>query len=232
MQIAQGMKTITENIEISYGERMSWLADATKDTYRMMSRIGNDHQAMTKALGAFLDNSESTRMAAFKKMLSSIQSRRREREEEVASFLGQSESVRLEEFKKMLAEIKSGQISRQEEVTRLIRAFRKDINEARGHWQNMAKILALKRTGKRVPVAEVPKQAHVPKKVARAAEEAFGEGDIKARIWSVIEANGQGISLRQIGEELKVPYIRLAKSIKELVRENKIAKRDSKYFPA
>lgn len=257
MPIAQDMKNITEEIEISYGERMSWLADVIKDSHQitkeggqMIDRIHKenrqaaaavakllalfrgDHKAMAEALGDFLNESESTRMVDFKELLSAIQTRQREREKEVAVLMSQSESKRWAEFKSMLAAIKSKQRAREEEVAELLSALQKDTSEARTHWQNMAKIMASKRTGKRVSITEVPKKAHVPKKVEKAAEEAFGEGDLKARTWTTIEANPQGISLRQIGEELKVPYIRLAKSIKELVRESKIAKRDSKYFPA
>jgi len=84
MNIANQVKSLTEDIEASYGERMSWLADATKDTHQMMTRIGRenkeaadavakllahfrgDHKAMAKTLGSFLDESESTRIAEFK----------------------------------------------------------------------------------------------------------------------------------------------------------------------
>lgn len=257
MPIAQDMKNLTEEIEVSYGERMSCLSDLGKDTHQLLSRFKNEHKGMAEALATFLGESESTRvadvkemMSAIKETLASIQTRQREREEEVAilikkfedelkemaanlkTFLGKSEERRLEEFKKMLADIKSKQRARKEEIADLLAAFQKDISEARNHWQNLAKIMASKRTGKRVPIAEVPKEAEVPKRVEEAAEEAFGGGELKAKALALIEENPKGISLKQLGTKLRVPYIRLAKPIKELLDEEKVVKRDSLYFPA
>lgn len=261
MPIAQDMKNITEEIEISYGERMSWLADLMKDTHQMMTRIGRenreaadavakllahfrgDHKAMAKALGAFLDESESTRIAEFKEMLADIQSRQREREEEVAEmmgrfakeikemasqlkeFLSESESQRLTEFRAFFSDV-------QRRTQEILTATREDIKEAHVHWQNLAKIMASKRTGKRVPIAEVPEKVKVPKRVEEAAEEAFGEGELKNKGLALIEENPNGISLVQLGRELRIPYIRLAKPIRDLVAEGKVVKKDSLYFPA
>lgn len=282
MSIAQDMKNITENIEVSYGERMSWLTDVIKDSQQiikngqqMMSRIHgenkegaevvvellshfrNDHKAMAEALGAFLGESESSRisdlketMSSIKEAISSIQARQREREEEVAllikkfedelhkmasklkSFLSKSESGRLEEFKNMLAEIKSKQRAREEEVAERLAAIRKDMGQAGVHWQNLAKIMASKRSGKRVPITEVPKEAEVPKKVEKAAEEAFTEGELKVKTLALIEEDPKGISLKRLGSKLGVPYVRLARPINELLDEGKVVKRDSLYFPA
>lgn len=281
MPIAQDMKNTTENIEVSYGERMSWLTDVIKDSqqiikdgHQMMSRIHgenkegaeavvkllshfrNDHKAMAEALGAFLGKSESSRiadlketMSSIKKAISSIRVRQREREEEVAllikkfedelhkmatklkTFLSKSESKRLEEFKNMLAEIKNKQRAREEEVAECLAVIRKDMSQARVHWQNLAKIMASKRSGKRVPITEVPKEAEVPKKVEKAAEEAFTEGELKAKALALIEENPKGISLKRLGTKLGVPYVRLARPINELLYGRKVVKRDSLYFP-
>ena len=250
MPIAVDMKNIAEGIEVSYGERMSWLANTTKNTHQMMSRIRNDHKAMAKDLGVFLDGSESTRMAEFRGMLSSIQTRQKEREEEVErilnkfaqeikemaaqlkEFLSHSEGKRLEEFKSMLSAIKSRQSAREEEIAGLLSEYQKDIREARTHWQNLAKIMASKRTGQRVPITEVPKEAEVPTRVEEAAEEAFEEGDLKARVLRVIEGNPQGISLRQIGERLNIAYVRLGSPVNQLIEEGRVVKRDSIYLAA
>jgi len=216
----------------------------------MMNRIGRENKEAAEVLGAFLDKNESTRIAEFKETLADIQSRQRAREGEVAemikkfeneleemaselkALLSQSESTRLEEFKSMLADIKSKQRVREEEVAELLTAFQKDITEARTHWQNLAKIMASKRTGKQVPITEVPKEAEVPRPVEEAAEEAFEEGDLKARALRIIEDNPQGISLRQIGERLNIAYIRLGSPVNQLIEEGRVVKRDSIYLPA
>lgn len=241
MPIAQEMKNLTEDIAVSYGERMSWLGDHQKSTHQMMGRIRKDHKAMAEELGLFLDNSESTRISNFRGMLSAIQARQGEREQEVASlikkfedelsematelevFLSNSEVGRLEEFKNMLADIKSKQKAREKEVVELLGAFQKDINEARTHWQNLAKIMASKKAGKEVKV---------PKRAEKAAEEAFEEGDLKVKTMKIIGVNPGGITLSQIADELNLAYVRLAKPIKELIEEGRVSKRNSLYFPA
>lgn len=257
MPIAQDMKNLTEEIEVSFGERMSWLDDLGKDTHQLLAGFRKDRKGMAEALSSFLDKSESTRiadvkelMSVIKETLSSIQARQREREEEVAilikkfedelkematrikNFLSKSESRRLEEFKGMLAAIKSKQRAREEEVAELLDAFQKDISGARAHWQNLAKIMASKRTGKRVPITEVPKEAEVPKRVEEAAEKAFTGGELKVKVLALIEESSSGIGLKQLGSKLGVAYIRLARPIKELLDEGKVVKRDSLYFPA
>lgn len=245
MPIAQGMKNLTEDIAVSYGERMSWLADAMKDTHQMMGRIRKDHKAMAEELGLFLDDSESTRISNFKGMLSAIQARQGEREQEIASlikrfedelsemateleaFLSDSEAKRIGEFKSMLSAIKSEQRAREEEIAGLLAAFQKDTSEARTHWQNLAKVMASKRAG-----GKVPKEAKVSKRAEEAAEKAFEEGGLKAKILDLIEGNPKGISLSQLGNKLGVHYVRLAKTIKELIDEGKVVKRDALYFRA
>ncbi|MBU3895788.1 hypothetical protein KKG36_00475, partial [Patescibacteria group bacterium] len=114
----------------------------------------------------------------------------------------------------------------------ILTATREDMSEARNHWQNLAKIMASKRTGKRVPITEVPKEAEVPKRVEEAAEEAFSQGELKVRALTLIKESPKGISLKQLGSRLKVAYIRLAKPIKELRDEGNVVKRDSLYFLA
>lgn len=252
MSIAQEMKNLTEEIAISYGERMSWLDNHQKGTHQMMGRIRNDHQGMVKDLGAFLDEGESTRIGEFKKMLGQIQSRRREREgevvkirneavqtmtrlakeiEEMASqleeFLSGSESQRLSEFDAFVSGVKRRTAEIKKETVVMLTAAREDFKQAHNHWQNLAKILVSKRAG-----GKIPRETKVPKRVEKAVEEAFEEGDLKARVLNVIEANSEGISLRQIADKLHTAHIRLAKLIKGLIEEGKIFKRDSLYFPA
>lgn len=242
MSVAQEMKNLTEDIAVSYGERMSWLSGLEKDSHQMIDRIGKDHKVMAKDLGEFLADSESTRLSNFKGMLSAIRARQRGREEEVASllkrfedelsamaaelqaFLGKSEKRRLEEFKQMLSDIQNKQRAREKEVAELLGAFQKDISEAQTHWQNLAKIMASKRGGKKVPRAEVPKR------VEEAAEKAFAEGELKVRALALIEEKPGGISLEQLSKKLGVLRIRLARPVGELREEGKVVKRDNFYF--
>ena len=249
MPIAEEMKNLTEEIAVSYGERVSWFANLQKDTRQMMGHFGKERQAMAKELANFLNNSESARLSSIKEILSTIRARQGEREKEVTSLLkkfevelgeianglaallaesnsqrAKSETERLEEFKKTLAAIKSQQRAREKEVAELLGAFQKDISEAQGHWQNLAKIMASKRGGK--------KEAKVPKRVEEAAERAFEEGELKVKVLDLIEGSPEGTSLENLGKELGVPRIRLARPINELLGEGKIIKRDKLYLPA
>ncbi|MBU2578177.1 MAG: hypothetical protein ABH867_00915 [Patescibacteria group bacterium] len=58
-----------------------------KDTTDLLSKFAQEHKEMAQALNSSLDESESTRIAEFKEMLRSIQSRQKEREEETAELL-------------------------------------------------------------------------------------------------------------------------------------------------
>lgn len=251
MPIAQEMKNLTEDIAVSYGERMSFLGGLEKDTHQMIDRFGKERKTMAKDLSAFLGNSESTRISNFKGTMSEIEVRlsairagEGERRKEVASllnrledelsamaaelqaFLGKSEKRRLEEFRQMLSDIKAKQRAREKEVAELLDASRKDIGEARAAWQNLAKILVSKRGGKKAPIAEVPKR------VEEAAERAFAEGELKVKALALVEERPEGISLEKLGKKLGVSRIRLARPINELQGEGKVIKRDKLYLPA
>lgn len=251
MPIAQEMKNLTEEIAVSYGERMSFLGGLEKDTHQMIDRFGKERKTTAKDLATFLNNSESTRISNFKGLMSDIEARlsairagEGERRKEVASllnrledelsamaaeldaFLGKSEKRRLEEFRQMLSDIQSRQRAREKEVAELLNASRKDISEAKTAWQNLAKILASKRGGKKAPLAEVPKR------VEEAAEKAFEEGELKVKALDIIEESPEGIGLEKLGKKLGVSRIRLARPINELQGEGKVIKRDKLYLPA
>lgn len=250
MPIAQEMKNITEEIAVSYGERMSCLSGLEKETHQLMECFAKDRKVMAKDLTAFLKNGESARISSFKEMMSDIQAGEEERKKEVASllsrledelsamaaelqaFLGKSEKRRLEEFKQLLSDIQSKQRAREKEVAELLQAFQKDMSEAQDAWQNLAKIMASKRTGKRVPIAEVPKEAEVPKRVEEAAEKAFAEGELKVKALDLIKESPEGIGLEKLGGKLGVSRIRLARPVNELLGEGKIIKREGLYFLA
>ncbi|MBU0570388.1 hypothetical protein KKB40_06480, partial [Patescibacteria group bacterium] len=236
-------KQMLSDIQSRQGERKN-------EVGQTLDRFDKELKEMADQLKGFLSESESTRMASFEKMLSNIQSRQSRRAKKVAAlikkfddelhemasqlkeFLSDSEGTRLEEFKGMLSSIKSRQRAREEETARLISEYRNDIKEAHSHWQNLAKIMTSKRTGKRVPITEVPKEAEVPKEVEKEAERAFSEGEVMERVRAIIFERSGGISLKRLAKKLRMPHIRLARPISELVEEGRVVKRDSHYYPA
>ena len=253
--LSSSEKERTQEFSAFFGDIKGVVGAISKDTAKTLSDFRNDHKAMAGDLAAFLDKSESTRLSEFKEMLSSIQTRQREREKEVASlikkfeeelsematelktFLSDSETRRLEEFRSTLSAIKSKQRAREKDVVELLDAFQKDISETRRHWQNLAKVMATKRAGKPIPGARA--EMGVPKAVKVEAEKTFQEGEektfqegLKVGVLAVVQAHPGGIRLTEIGKALNVAYIRVAKPLKQLVVEMRITKRDSEYFPA
>lgn len=64
MPIANDMKNIVEGIEVSYGERVAFLSDLSKDTDETLKTFRREHQKTSADLGDFLssdrDNRENT----------------------------------------------------------------------------------------------------------------------------------------------------------------------------
>lgn len=303
MSIAQDMKRITEDIEVSYGERAAFLTDLFKETGDDLKTFRRDHQKMATDLGDFLTLNREAReklvialrrknkkelfeMAeklanllkesrkTTKKATSTLEDQIREYLKVVKNYISSMETEvntllidfhqehqkmakktreklssakrqRLEEVKEMLSVFAAENEARSRQLKQQLSSFQKelkkavegmrtatvsDLGEARKNWQNLAKIMASKRTGKRVPITEVPKEAEVSKRVEEAAEKAFSGGELKVKMLALIKESPKGISLHQMGSKLKVPYIRLARPIKELGNEGKVVKRDSLYF--
>ena len=70
-----------------FGEIKEAVESIEKDTTNLLSNFAQEHKEMARVLSSFLNESESTRIAEFKEMLRSIQSRQKEREEETAELL-------------------------------------------------------------------------------------------------------------------------------------------------
>jgi len=299
MNIANQVKSLTEDIEASYGTRIAAVSDIVKETHQTLGSFHRAHQKMadelrdslstserermkdfailigdvkaaveaiekdtaaTRAenvrdlkemaqkLAEFLSSSEKGRLEEFThlfgeikeavesiekdtaNMLSKFAQEHKEMAQALSSSLNESESTRIAEFKEMLRSIQSRQKEREEETVELLDAYQKDLSETRGHWQNLAKVMAAKRAGKSVPSPRA--EMGVPTAVKEAAEEAFEGGELKERVLKVIQANPSGIKLSQIGKVLGVAFIRAAKPIQELLAEVKVTKRDSEYLPA
>lgn len=188
MTIADEMKNLAGEIETSYGARVAAVKDLIKETHQTLEGFQRDHRRMAEALKTDLAQGESRRLEAFKalnadikrsvevifketaRLLSDFSKEQKEMAVALRKVLAEGESARLEDFRAVLPEIRRRQKERVGEVQAVLRNFRRDQGEAHGHWQNLAKVMAAKRAGKRVPIAEVPKEAEVPKRVEEVAE--------------------------------------------------------------
>ena len=228
MPIAVDMKNIAEGIEASYGERVAFLSDLSKDTHETLKMFHHNHQKMSADLGDFLSSDRDNR----EKVVASLRGKNKKElkamAEQLAHFLAESTSSMKKDTAELMTQIRGDINVIEKEVASLLSGFDKDLKEARQNWQNLVRIMAAKRTGKAVTVAK--KIEGVAKKEVAEAVEAFIDGNLKEKILRLISETASGISLVKMGKALRIHYVRLAKPANELVKEGKIKKEDSEYF--
>ena len=270
MPIANQVKSLTEDIEASYGTRMAAVSDIVKETRQTLGNFNREHQKMAGDLKRSLAANSSDRVSEVRKLRAENTEQLRRMAKDLLSFLSSANSERKGEISKLMNEIRGfirevekGSEERVDKVTDLLKNFAQehqersaslkhelssfqrhlssvvedmrttnssDHRQARTHWQNLSKIMAAKRAGKSIPQPRA--EMGVPTAVKEAAEEAFGEGELKEKVLKVIQAHPGGIKLSGIGKALKIAYIRAAKPVQELLAEVKVTKRDSEYLPS
>lgn len=184
-----------------------------KDTAALMGQIRNSIELIEKETGNLLSSFHTNHQAMAK---------------DLRKLLEESTTASKKDTAELIAKIKGDISSIEKEVASLLSRFDKDLKEARQNWQNLVRIMAAKRAGKVVTPAK--KIEGVAKKEIVEAVEAFTAGNLKEQILRLISETGSGISLPKMGMALRIPYIRLAKPVSELVNEGKIKKEDSEYF--
>ena len=215
MSIANQVKSLTEDIEASYGTRIAAVSDIVKETHQTLGNFNRQHKKMADDLRDSLSASEEERIEEFTTLIG-------EKKGVVATIAKETQQMRAENVRELK--------ERANEVRKMLGEFSADQRQARAHWQNLAKVMAAKRAGKSIPSAKA--EMGVPAAVKEEAEEVFGEGELKERVLKVVQAHPGGIKLSEIGKTLKIAYIQAAKPIKDLLAEVKITKRDSEYVPA
>lgn len=280
MPIAYDMKSLAQDIEVSYGQRVAFLSDLFKKTSNSLKTFRRDQQKMSTDLWDFLTSNRETREGLVQEFRQQNKKELANMAERLTSFLVENNKImkketadlmnqirdflstmeedvstlltefkkdrqtmatgmrkelasmtkrRMEQVKRTLSAFAAEQENRsnklreelssfQKELTRTVKQMRapviSDLREAKGNWQTLTKIMAAKRASK----------------VTKAVK-AFAEGELKEQVMRLIETKPKGITLPQMGKALKIPYIRLAKPVSELVKEGKVKKEDSQYFP-
>ena len=184
-----------------------------KDTAALMGQIRESIELIEKETGS---------------LLSSFHANHRAMAKALRKLLEESTTASKKDTAELMTQIKGDISSIEKEVASLLSRFDRDLKEARQSWQNLAKIMAVKRAGKAVTVAK--KIEGVAKKEVVEAVAAFSAGSLKEHILRLISEATSGISLTKMGKALGIPYVRLAKPASELVNEGKIKKEDSEYF--
>ncbi len=210
--LSSSEKERIEEFTTLIGEIKGAVKAIEKDTAEMLADFRSNHRKMSGAQRAELVKITKERIEEVSKKLSEFG---REHQEMARQLRGELSSV-------------------QKKLERIVREMRApviaDLKEARRNWQNLAKVMAAKRTGKSIPSPKA--EMGVPTAVKEEAEEAFAGGELKDRVLRVVQAHPGGIKLSKIGKILQVAYIQAAKPIKDLLSEVKITKRDSEYLPA
>ena len=260
MPIAQDMKKITEDIEVSYGARVAAISDLFKETQGTLDGFRQERYKMADELRSRLSSENSAMVREFRGELKKMANELKEAAGDLGKFLSQSESQRKEDFKALLAEVRRLQRARDGELTAFLASFReshkKMAAQTRGELTRSRKDLkkavsdmlsAFKADRKQARsywqnlirvlsarrAGRVPPKKvkfEVPKRVEVEAEKAIGRGELKARTLTLIREN-PGINLSKLGKALKVPYITLAIPVSELVSEGRVKKEDNKYYP-
>lgn len=243
MPIAQDIKNIAEDIEVSYGERITYLSDLFAETNNTLKEFRHQHQKMTGDLWDLLVSDKESR----ERLVKELRGKNKKDLEEIAKRtreeLRSTTKKRTEEVKEMISGFAKEHQARTEKLQQELLSFQKelkrkvkdmraasigDFKEAQQNWQNLARIMAAKRAGKTVTPKEKVKE--VPQKEVAEAAEAFTGGELKQQAMRLIAEAPEGTTLSEMGKALKVAYVRLARPVSELVREGKIKKEDSEYF--
>lgn len=243
MPIAQDVRKIAEEIEVSYGERVAYLSDLFAETNNTLKEFRRQHQKMTDDLWDFLVSDQDSRERLVKELRGKNKKDLEEMAKRTREELRSTTKKRTEEVKEMVSgfakehqaraeKLQQELLSFQDELKRKVKNMRAasigDLKETQQTWQNLARIMAAKRAGKTVTPKEKIKE--VPQKEVAEAAEAFAEGELKQQAMRLIVEAPEGMTLSEMGKALKVPYVRLARPVSELIKEEKVEKVDSRYF--
>lgn len=201
-----------------------------KDTDKLMTQIREDISSMEKEIASLLSKFDKERHSMGKEMKEALVSTTRERIEQVKKTLATFSADHEAQSRELRHQLYSFQKELEVTVKEMRASVVGDLKEARQNWQNLARVMAAKRTGKAVTAAK--KIKGVPKEEIAEAAEAFTAGSIKEQILRLISETASGVSLAKMGTALRIPYIRLAKPASDLVKEGKIKKDNSEYLKA
>lgn len=258
MNIANQVKSLTEDIEASYGERIMAVSDIVKETRQTLGNFNREHQRMAGDLKRSLAANSSGRVSEVRKMRAENAEQLKEMAKDLLSFLSSANSGRKDEVVKLMNEIRGfirevekGNEERADKVKGLLEDFaqehqeratslRHELSSFQRHLSSVVEDMRSANSSDHRQarthwqnLAKIMAAKRAGKSIPSAkAEEAFEQGELKERVLKVIQAHPGGIKLSKIGKVLGIAFIRAAKPIQELLAEVKVTKRDSEYLPA
>ena len=135
MSIANQVKSLTENIEASYGTRITAVSDIVKETKSSLGSFHRAHKKMADDLRDSLSTNNSGRVSEVGKMRAENVEELKEMVQELARFLSSSEKERIEEFTTLIGEIKGAVTAIEKDTAETLADFRsshKEMSEAQG----------------------------------------------------------------------------------------------------
>lgn len=147
MNIANQVKSLTEDIEASYGTRIAAVSDIVKETRQTLGNFNREHKKMADDLRDSLSTSERERMKDFATLIGDVKAAvesiekdtantraenvrdLKEMAHKLAEFLSSSEKGRLEEFAHLFGEIKEAVESIEKDTTNLLSKFAQEHKE-------------------------------------------------------------------------------------------------------
>lgn len=197
-----------------------------QETNALMSYIKDNLSLLEKELSDFLSDFRSQHKTMASEMRKELTSDTEKRIEEVRKTLSTFAHEHQARSNKLRQDLSDSQKKLEKTVKEMRAEVKSDLKQAKQNWQNLAKIMATKRAGKVVKKVE-----KVPQREVMAAAKAFTGGELKDQAMRLIAGNPGGISLSQMGKTLKIPYVRLARPVSQLVRDGRVKKENSQYFP-
>ena len=136
MNIANQVKSLTEDIEASYGTRIAAVSDIVKETRQTLGNFNREHEKMAGDLRRTLASNQSGRASEVRKMRAENVEQLKEMAKDLLSFLSSGKSERKEEVGELMKEIRGfirgmeeESIERADKVTDLLKSFAQEHQE-------------------------------------------------------------------------------------------------------
>jgi len=136
MNIANQVKSLTEDIEASYGERIAAVSDVVKETHHTLGSFHRAHQKMAGELKRTLVANSSGRVSEVRKLRAENTKQLKEMAKDLLSFLTSANSERKEgvvklmkEIRGFIREVEKGSEERADKVKDLLKNFAQEHQE-------------------------------------------------------------------------------------------------------
>lgn len=136
MNIANQVKSLTEDIEESFGTRMAAVSAIVKETHQTLGNFNREHQKMAGDLKRSLAANSSGRVSEVRKLRAENTEQLKEMAKDLLSFLASGKSGRKDEVSKLMNEIRGfirevekGSIERADKVKDLLKSFAQEHQE-------------------------------------------------------------------------------------------------------